>query len=137
MRVGYGIACEEIIRLLSNLKIPWNVNCLGQAAAIAALEDKAHLARTLELIKVEKAFLLQGFSEFKALKVFPPDANFILIDIRKTGFTAPQLKAKMLNFGLLIRDCSSFAGLDEFYIRIAVKTHFENEKLLDAFKKTL
>ncbi len=137
LRVGYGIACEEIIRLLSNLKIPWNVNCLGQAAAIAALEDKVHLAKTLELIKLEKAFLLQGFSQFKALKIFPPDANFILIDIRKSGFTAPQLKAKMLNFGLLIRDCSSFAGLDEFYIRVAVKTHFENEKLLDAFKKTL
>ncbi len=137
LRVGYGIASEEIIRILSNLKIPWNVNCLGQVAAIAALEDKAHLEKTLNLIKVEKAFLLQGLSEFKSLKILPADANFILIDIRKSGLNAPQLKEKMLTFGLLIRDCSSFAGLDEYYIRIAVKTHFENEKLLDAFKKTL
>jgi len=137
LRVGYGIACEEVIQVLSNAKIPWNVNCLGQVAAVAALDDKAHLAKTLELIKTEKAFLLQGMSQFKGFKVYPPDANFILIDIRKSGSPAAQLKAKMLAFGILIRDCSSFAGLDEYYIRIAVKTHSENEKLLDAFKKTL
>lgn len=137
LRVGYGIASEEIIQILSNAKIPWNVNCLGQAAAIAALDDKAHLAKTLELIRVEKEFLLHGLSQFKAFKIYPPDANFILIDIRKSGFTAAQLKAKLLEFGILIRDCSSFAGLDEYYIRIAVKTRLENEKLLTALKKIL
>ena len=137
LRVGYGIACQEVIQVLFNAKIPWNVNCLGQAAAVAALEDKAHLTKTLELIKKEKAFLLTGLSKFTVFKIFPPDANFILIDIRKSGFTAAQLKTKLLAFGILIRDCSSFAGLDEYYIRIAVKTRTENEKLLDALKKTL
>ncbi len=137
LRVGYGISCADIIHALSNLKIPWNVNCLGQAAAVAALDDKVHLANTLELIRVEKAYLLKELSYFPSLKIFPPDANFLLIDIRKSGFTSSQFKAKMLNYGLLVRDCSSFAGLDEYFIRVAVKTHFENEKLLDAFKKTL
>jgi threonine-phosphate decarboxylase len=41
----------------------------------------------------------------------------------------------MLRQGVLIRDCSSFAGLDEFYVRVAVKTRSENERLLDAFRK--
>jgi threonine-phosphate decarboxylase len=137
LRVGYGIACEEVIKVLSNAKIPWNVNCLGQTAAVAALEDKTHLKTTLDLIKQEKEFLLSELSQFKTLKIYPPDANFMLIDIRQTGFTAAELKTKLLTFGILIRDCSSFAGLDEYYIRIAVKTHLENEKLLDALKKTL
>ena len=45
LRVGYGIASEEITSIILNAKIPWNVNCLGQAAAVAALEDEDHLRK--------------------------------------------------------------------------------------------
>ncbi len=137
LRVGYGITSKEITSILLNAKIPWNVNCLAQAAAVAALADKEHLTKTLALVKEEKAFLLGELARFKAFKVYPPDANFVFVDIRKSGYTAAQLKEKMLEYGVLIRDCSSFAGLDEFYIRIAVKTRQENEKLLEVLKKTV
>ena len=43
LRVGYGIANKEIINVLLCAKIPWNVNCLAQAAAVAALKDEEHL----------------------------------------------------------------------------------------------
>ena len=49
LRVGYGIASEEIIDVLLCAKIPWNVNCLAQAAAVAALKDEEHLRVTREL----------------------------------------------------------------------------------------
>ena len=137
LRIGYGIASEEITSVLMNAKIPWNVNCLGQTAAITALNDSEHLKRTLDLVRAEKAFLLKWLAQFKAFKVYPPDANFIFIDIRKSGFTAAQLKAKMLSRGILIRDCSSFAGLDEYYVRVAVKTRQENERLLSALKDSV
>jgi len=137
LRVGYGIASEEITGILLNAKLPWNVNCLGQAAAIAALSDEEHLKKTLELIKGEKAFLMRELEQSKAFKVYPPDANFIFMDIRKSGVTAAQLKEKMLSHGVLIRDCSSFAGLDEYYIRVAVKTRSENERLLAALEESV
>jgi L-threonine-O-3-phosphate decarboxylase len=137
LRIGYGIASEEITSILMNAKIPWNVNCMGQTAAIAALNDKAHLKRTLDLVKEEKAFLLRELPKIKRFKIFPPDANFIFVNIRKSGLTAAQLKEKMLKQGVLIRDCSSFAGLDEFYIRVAVKTRQENERLLAGLKDSL
>jgi len=137
LRIGYGIASEEIINALLNAKTPWNVNCLAQAAAAAALNDAEHLRRTCEIIKVEKAFLLNALQQIKDFTVYPADANFVLIDVRKSGFTAGQFKARMLDYGVLIRDCSSFRGLDEYYIRIAVKTHAENERLLEAFRRTM
>ena len=137
LRIGYGIASEEIISSLMNAKIPWNVNCLAQAAAIAALGDEEHLKKTRELIRDEKAFLMRELKRIKAFKTYPADANFIFIDIRQSGYTAAQLKEKMLRHGVLIRDCSSFRGLDGYYIRIAVKTRRENELLLETFKKTL
>ena len=135
LRVGYGIAHEEIINALLNAKIPWNVNCLAQAAAIAALADEEHLKKTRELIKNEKQFLMRELKKIEAFKVFPADANFIFVDIRKSGYTAAELKEKMLRDGVLIRDCSSFRGLDGHYIRVAVKTRLENKKLLETFGK--
>lgn len=134
LRVGYGIASQEIVDVLLCAKIPWNVNCLAQTAAVAALNDTEHLQRTLKLVKEEKAFLLSNLTKIKKFKVYPPDANFFFIDIRKTNLTATQLTSKMLSEGILIRDCTSFRGLDEYYIRIAVKTHSENERLMKALR---
>jgi threonine-phosphate decarboxylase len=137
LRVGYGVACEEIINLLFKVKIPWNVNSLAQAAAIATLQDMEYLERTRKLIKEEREFLLNELRQICGLKVFPAYANFILIDVRKTSFTATQLKERMLKLGILIRDCSSFKGLDKYYIRIAIRTRQENEKLLAALRKVI
>jgi threonine-phosphate decarboxylase len=137
LRCGYGIAHKDIINAMLCAKIPWNVNCLAQPAAIAALNDKEHLKQTLDLIKKEKAYLQQELSQFKNFTFTEPDANFFFIDIRNTGLTANNLKHRMLKQGILIRDCSSFVGLNEFYIRVAVKTHSENVRLIDAFKKAL
>ncbi len=137
LRVGYGIASEEITSIILSAKIPWNVNCLGQAAAVAALEDEDHLEKTLDLVMKEKSFMLNGLKQFKVFKIYPPDANFFFINTRKSGLTAAKLKEKMLKRGVLIRDCSSFAGLDEYFVRIAVKTRLENEKLLDALRKSI
>jgi len=137
LRIGYGIANEEIIDVLLRSKIPWNVNCLAQPAAIAALNDEEHLKMTCELIKEEKKWLQNELGQINSFSFCPPDANFFFIDIQKTGLTANALKYKLLKQGILIRDCSSFNGLNEFYIRIAVKTHKENERLINALKHSL
>ncbi|MEM2999037.1 MAG: threonine-phosphate decarboxylase CobD [Candidatus Bathyarchaeia archaeon] len=137
LRVGYGVADEEIIRVVSVAKAPWNVNCLAQVAAAAALQDVEHMRRASRLIKRERKFLTGELSRISGLKVYPADANFLFIDVRQSGLTAAQLKEKMLRYGVLIRDCTSFAGIDEYYIRVAVKTRRENEKMLEALKKAL
>jgi threonine-phosphate decarboxylase len=137
LRVGYGVADEETISVFSRAKMPWNVNSLAQAAAIAALADHEHSRKTLEVVRKEKEFLSRELARIKGFKVFPADTNFIFLDVRKSGMAASELRAKMIKHGVLVRNCSSFTGLDSFYIRVAVKTRRENEKLLDAFRKVL
>jgi threonine-phosphate decarboxylase len=137
LRVGYGIASEETANILSKAKIPWNVNCLAQVAALAALTDKEHMKKSRELVRTERAYLTRELMRINSFKLYPADANFILIDIKESGFTATQLKKKMLKQAILIRDCSSFRGLDDYHIRVAVKTRQENEKLLEAFTKVV
>ncbi|MCL1978045.1 MAG: threonine-phosphate decarboxylase CobD [Candidatus Bathyarchaeota archaeon] len=137
LRVGYGIANQEIINVLMGAKIPWNVNCLAQAAAVVALNDYEHLQKTRQLICEEKAYLQEGLSNIRGFKVYTPDANFFFIDIRETGYTAAELTQKLLEQGIMIRDCTSFKGLDQYYIRIAVKLHSENIRLLQALGKVI
>ena len=137
LRIGYGVAHSDIIDLLSRVKTPWNVNCLAQVAAITALNDDEYLRRTLKLIKSERAFLLHELKKIDGFKVFTTHANFILVDIRDSGFTATELKERLLKYGILIRDCSSFRGLDKYYIRIAVRKRWENERLIKTLKKVL
>jgi histidinol-phosphate/aromatic aminotransferase/cobyric acid decarboxylase-like protein len=135
LRIGYGIASPEIINLLSCAKIPWNVNCLAQAAAVAALKDEQHLQITRDLIKKEKAQLLRELIKISSFKIYPADANFFFINVKKSGLTAAKLTSKLLSQGILIRDCTSFRGVDQYFVRIAVKTRVENERLIEVLKR--
>jgi threonine-phosphate decarboxylase len=137
LRIGYGIASEEIIDMLLRAKIPWNVNCLAQAAAVTALNDEEHLRVTRELIKKEKTKLSAQLDSIKGFRVFQPDANFFFIDIRKSGLTATELTNKLLQQGILIRDCTSFHGLDQYFIRVAVKTKVDNTRLIEALRQAV
>jgi threonine-phosphate decarboxylase len=137
LRMGYGIASEEIIDALLCAKIPWNVNCLAQAAATAALDDEEHLRVTRELIKKEKTKLQTQLEGIKGFKVYPPDANFFFIDIHESGLKATEITNKLLRQGILIRDCTSFHGLDQYFIRVAVKTQVENTRLIEALRQAV
>ncbi|MFH1328410.1 MAG: histidinol-phosphate transaminase [Candidatus Bathyarchaeota archaeon] len=136
LRVGFGVGCKKIVDNLLRVKIPWNVNRLAQIAAITALDDFGHVKNSLRIIRSERSFLSKGLSEINGFKVFLTQANFILINIKETGFTSSELKDEMLKRKILIRDCSSFKGLDQHFIRVSVRTHSENKKLLSAFAKT-
>jgi len=137
LRVGFGLADTGIIDILSRVKMPWSVNSLGQAAAAAALSDEAHNAKTHTVIKAERKFLLSELAKLKGFRVYPADANYFFLDIRRSGFSAAQLRERMLKLGVLVRDCSSFQGLDGFYLRVAVRMREENERLLAAFREVL
>ncbi len=137
LRVGYGIAEEETINVFSRAKMPWNVNSLAQVAAVAALADEDHIRKTHEVVKKEKDFLTKELTKIRGFKVFKADTNFVFIGVRNSGLKASEIRRQMIKHGILVRDCSSFTGLDEFYVRVAVKTRKENEKLLNAFEKVL
>ena len=137
LRVGFGLTDAGIVEVLCRVKMPWSVNSLGQAAAAAALVDNEHNEKTRALVRVERKFMLGELAKLKGFKVFPSDANYIFVDVRQSGFSAEQLRERLLERGLLIRDCSSFHGLDGFFVRVAVRTRVENEKLLAAFREVL
>ena len=132
IRVGYGIGSKQIISILNNLKIPWNVSGLAQHAARAALCSISYLNNAKKIIENESQYLRNSISKIDGFECHDAAANFILI---KTKQKSKTIQKKLLKKKILIRDCSSFRGLNNNYIRIAVKTRKENQKLVKALEK--
>jgi threonine-phosphate decarboxylase len=132
LRIGYGLGSKQVIETLQKIKIPWNVSGVAQKSAITALSDSSHLPKTLNLIKKESKFLIDSISKIRGFTCYNSATNFILI---KSSIPSDKLQNKLLKRNILIRDCSTFRGLNDNFIRIAVRTHKENLKLVEALKK--
>ena len=137
LRLGFAATDHEVLDPLYNAKDIWNVNSLAQAAGLAALDDKMYQRRSRTYTRTEINYLYEELSEFKQLKVYEPTVNFILVNIAKTGFTASELRQKLLNYNIIIRNCTNYPGLDENYVRFAVRTREENDALIDALAEIL
>lgn len=136
LRVGYGIGNKKFIEYLEKVRIPWNVNILAQTAAIASINDKEFIDESKSFIKRERQFLFKELLK-TGLKVYESQANFFLIDLREAKIKAPEMKKRLVEKGMLIRDCCSFNGLDEYFIRVCVRKREENLRLLEELRHIL
>jgi threonine-phosphate decarboxylase len=131
IRVGYAAASKQIIDILQKIKIPWSVNTLAQEAGIIAIKNKSHLTKSKHIIKKESSFLKKKIANIEGFECHDTSTNFILI---KTKQDSTKLQNKLLKHKVLIRDCKNFRGLNNHYIRIAVKSHNDNLKLIRALE---
>lgn len=137
LRLGFAVVSEALAEKMEMGKDPWNVNSLAQAAGVAGLQDKAYQELTRKTVAENMYSLSKSLREMTGLKVYEPTVNFILLNTREIGITSGALTAKMREKGVLIRDCSNYPGLDEYYVRVAVKSHEENNRLLEVLKACL
>jgi len=138
LRVGFAVAGPGMSRLLWKLKPPWNLN--GLAAKIGAwlLETgKPFLEESRNFIKNERAWLTSRLSSYYGFQVHPSQSNFFLVELEDFLLDSTALRDRLLENGVLIRDCSSFPGCDRRFVRIAVRRREENEKLLSALEKVI
>jgi threonine-phosphate decarboxylase len=132
IRIGYAAGSKEIIDILKKIQIPWSVNSLAQDAANTALKNKSHLVKSNSVIKKELIFLTNKINKLNGFDCNDSSTNFILI---KTKKDSTRLQKKLLEHKILIRDCKNFRGLDNHHIRIAVKSHKDNLKLVNVLEK--
>jgi len=137
LRLGYILGAPEVLAGLEAVKEPWSVNTLAQAAGRACLKDKDFMERTRVLVSEERERLFQALRVFQGLKPFPGAANYLLVKLLLSGWTAGRLRERLLAYGLIIRDASNFVGLDERFFRVAVRRREENNRLLAALTDCL
>jgi len=134
LRLGYAIGADRLIGRLQEIRGPWSVNTLAQAAGLASLADNGYRERTLRLIAAERDFLSAGLRAIAGLVPYPSAANYLLVEIRG-GISAAELQERLMAEHILIRNCDNFVGLAERFFRVAVRGQQENERLLAALAR--
>jgi threonine-phosphate decarboxylase len=135
LRIGYAVSGETTAADLRGAQEPWTVSIPAEQAAIAALEDWGYIKKTRRFIEQERDRLLSALRVLPGVEPFPCPANFILIKLASDE--AWHLTERLGRRGILIRDCSSFPGLGDRYVRIAVRTRKENKRLVQALRELL
>ena len=125
LRLGYGLACREIIGNLEKVRPPWSVSSPSQQAGIAALSRGGYMLECNGRIQKCKTYLVSKLAAL-GYKLIPTDTHFFLI---KTG-DAALFKSRLLEKGLLVRDCTSF-GLPA-YVRISPRRMSDCHRLVKA-----
>ena len=137
LRLGFGVAHEELVQKMELSKDPWNVNLLAQMAGVAALKDKTYQMDSRQIITGCINYLYKALSAIEGLKVYTPSVNFILASVEGCGITSSEFVQGMREKGILVRDCSNYPGMDQYHVRFAVHLMEENQRLVEAIKSLL
>ena len=133
LRVGYVVAPTWMVEQLNIAVLPYHLDSFKQAATVAALSFTKEMEERVSLIKSERSRIETELSALD-IQVWPSGSNFVLF--RPQSRDAKQVWESLLNSGVLVRDCSSWARLDGC-LRVTVGTPDENSQFLDGIKKAL
>ncbi|MFO8031046.1 MAG: cobyric acid synthase [Desulfohalobiaceae bacterium] len=137
LRLGLAAGSPRLLQQLQQILPPWSVNSLAQEIGALALQDRDYQDRSRSAVQEYRSQLQQWLKGIAELEVFPGEANFLLCRVLQGKMTANLLQQRLLQQGLLIRDCSNFRALGPEYFRIAVRSPQENQRLTQALEQAL
>jgi len=137
IRLGCLLAAPELTAKLAQVQAPWSVSTLAQAMGRACLADAAYMAESRKVIQEERNYLLGRLKALDGLSPFPSRVNYLLLKLTRPDWTASRLRQAMLEHRIIIRDASNFRGLDDRYVRVAVRRRPDNQRLLAALEACL
>jgi len=129
LRVGYAVGPARLIDYMNRVRAPFNTTIPAQAAAIAALDDQAHVEQSRATNTVERARLTREL-EGMGLAVAPSQANFVLVDV---GRPARPVYDKLLERGVIVRP---FGNLPTS-LRVTCGLAHEDDRFLTALNEVL
>lgn len=137
LRIGYALVTGKLRDRMEKLRLPWNLNCFASLVGSDFLENERNLLeRSRKFIRKEREWLYKKLSEL-GFSAYNSSTNFLLFNTRDVGVAAPDLVNRCLDHNVLIRNADSFYGLDEWYVRVAVKQREENRKLIEALTQSI
>lgn len=127
LRIGYGVARQDIVAEMNKIRAPFNTNSIAQRAATEALRDEEHVNRSREINEEGKKFLYQELDSL-GLKYIPTEANFIYMPIEQDSKTIYEA---LLKQGVIVRPI----GPKE--IRVTIGLPEENKRFIEAIKAVM
>ncbi len=127
IRMGYCVGPAVAIAFLSKAKPKWGTGMLAQCAAIAALKDKEHLQRTLEVVRQGREYLHRELGRLGLKMVDAPQGNYVTARVSEFGYTAEQFTEELCRRGgIMIR-----GDFHPEYVRISIGTMPQNEAVVE------
>lgn len=135
IRLGYVLAAPDIIDVFGAVRQIYSVNVLTQAAALAAVRDRALFLPVIDRVRAERERMFSALAEIAggALTVWPSQANFLLVRMPGASEVRQRLRDE---FSILVRDFSHAPGLQDC-LRITIGTPEENDAVLAALRALL
>jgi histidinol-phosphate aminotransferase len=130
LRIGYGIADKQIISLMHRVRQPFNVNAPAQWGALAALNDREHVRRSLENNRQGLEYLTLEFTRL-GIEYVPSHANFILLRVGNGEDVFNRLLAQ----GIIVRPMAGYRFPE--HLRVTIGTMDENRKFIDGLRKAV
>lgn len=132
LRLGCALAAPDLARRLRAAQVPWELNSLAQAAGVAALAEPAEDGATRRMIAEERIMLAEQLRRIPGIEPLPSAVNYLLLRLGG-GLTAPAVRERLLGrHRIMVRDCSNFYGLGDQFVRVAVRSREENQRLAAA-----
>ena len=131
LRVGYALSHPEVAGLLNRVRQPFNVNQPAQAAALAALDDQAHVGETVHRNREGLRFLASGFERL-GLSWIESAGNFISFE---TGRPGVDVYNQLLQEGMIVRPLANYDMPN--HLRVTVGLEKENQRFLEVLEKVL
>lgn len=134
LRLGYSLSHPTVKRLLSRVKVPWNLPAITLAAASAALDDEVeHQARINELRRSRDELQLR-IATIGGLRPVPSEGNFVLVDVSATGLSAERWVEALVNERVLVRSLGVHHA-SRSWVRVTVGTQEQNALCVAAFER--
>ncbi len=130
-RIGFGIGQPDMIRLIQQVREPFNTTRMAQAAAIAAIEDQAFIKACADSNRMGLIFLQDHFDKM-GLKYFPAFGNFIMVDVKQP---AGQVFESLMRQGIIVRGGHQLGY--PTHLRVTVGQPHQNEAFIKALQEAL
>ncbi len=134
LRVGFGVATPRVIDALLAVKPTWNMGGLQIAGGVAALDDDAHVDRTVAAIAENRSYVEQQFARLDRFRLVSGSrANFFLVEIVDPATNSTEVFEGLLERGVIVKDGSlSFRGLHDRFLRCDVNLRVHMDRLVAA-----
>lgn len=135
IRLGYGLISNKYIQNDINKKLDlWNINIFASRMGEIMFVDDDFIKTTADHMSKERDYLEKELKTLNNVKIYSTCSNFILCEITDKSMTAKELREKLIPKKIIIRDCKSFDGLDEFFFRVCILKPEENALLISELK---
>ena len=135
-RLGYALTHPLVTKLIARLKLPWNVNALTLAAAMAVLDDVEEFDDRMRRLIAGREMLVRELSVVPAIEAISSEGNFVLLDATRVGISAQAFVEAMLHEGVLLRSLTVHHAAKTF-VRITVGDEAQNRQCVEAVRRVV